>query len=272
MQLVAVGDVMVDVVCSELPQAGARVHAGVTIRVGGSAVNVAAAAAARGAAATVVGRIGADATGGLVLADLAARGIVAALARDDELPTGAALAFPSDTSQPTVVATRGANARFDVDDVPFALDADALYVSGFALFQSGSSAAASAALDRFSGEHVGIDVGSPALANVARDARLPDGSVLFATADEARALTAAEPEDAARTLATRVAVACVKLGADGAIAATRDQFERRRAHLVAPSAFGSGDAFAGAFLVALARGEDLGAALEQACEAGAAAG
>jgi sugar/nucleoside kinase (ribokinase family) len=262
---------MVDVVTSALPQPGARLHADVTVRVGGSAVNAAAAAAAEGVAVTVVGRIGADATGDLVLVDLAARGIGTALARDHETPTGVALAFPSESSQPTVLATRGANARFAVDDVPGAIDADALYVSGFALFQSGSSDAAAAAIDRFSGAQLGIDVGSQALARVARDARLPTGTVLFATADEARVLTGAEPDEAARRLATRVAVACVKLGRDGAIAATRQRLERRRARSDAPSTFGSGDAFAGALLAALVRGDDLGAALERACEAGAAA-
>jgi ribokinase len=266
-----VGDVMVDVVCSKLPQAGARLHADVALRVGGSAVNAAAAAVAEGAAVTVVGRIGADATGDLVLVDLARRGIATALARDDELPTGVALAFPSETSEPTVMATRGANARLAVDDVPRAIDADALYVSGFALFQSGSSAAAAASIDRCAGASVGIDVGSSALAEVARDVSLPAAAVLFATADEARVLTGEEPLEAVRALAARVGVACVKLGADGAVAASGDRVEQRRAHSGAPSAFGSGDAFAGALLVALARGEELGAALERACEAGAAA-
>lgn len=271
MQLVAVGDVMVDVICSDLPRPGSRLHTEVGVRVGGSAVNASVAAAAEGAAATVVGRIGADVTGDLVLADLAARGIATELARDDEVATGVAIAFPSETSQPTVVATRGANARLAVDDVPAVIDADALFVSGFALFQRGSSDAAVAAIDRFAGACLGIDVSSPALATVARDAQLPRAAIVFATADEARTLTGAEPDEAARVLAAGVAVACVKLGADGAMAATRDRLERRRARSRGTSGFGSGDAFAAAFLVALARGDELGAALERACEAGAVA-
>ena len=259
---------MVDVVCSEMPDAGARIHANVSVRAGGSAVNAAVAAAARGASATVVGRIGRDPAGDLVLAELAGQGIEATLARDPDLPTGAAVAFAG----PSVVATRGANARFAVGDVPEAIDADALFVSGFALFQSGSTAAASTAVERFAGAWVGIDVGSPDLAAAARDAEILTAgreTVLLATAEEARAMTGAEPEEAAHALASRCSVACVKLGEDGAIAVAGDHLERRRADRARQSAFGAGDAFAAVFLVALASGDPLGRALERACDAGA---
>ena len=159
---------MVDVACDELPTAGSRVHADVMLRAGGSALNAARAAASAGAAATVIGRIGSDPAGDLVLAELGAVGISAHLARDAELPTGTAVAFPG----PTVVATRGANSRFAVDDVPDAIDANALLVSGFALFQEGSAEAATLAIDRFTGDLVGIDVASPKLASVARTANI----------------------------------------------------------------------------------------------------
>jgi 2-dehydro-3-deoxygluconokinase len=259
---------MVDVVCSEMPNAGARIHANVSVRAGGSAVNAAAAAVACGASATVVGRIGSDPAGDLVLAELAEQGIDATLARDPDRPTGAAVAFAG----PSVVATRGANAHFAVGDVPETIDADTLFVSGFALFQSGSSAAASTALERFAGNWVGIDVGTPELAVAARDSEILTGgreTVLFGTAEEARALTGAEPEQAARALASRFSVACVKLGEDGAIAVAGDNLERRRADRAPQSAFGAGDRFAAVLLIALAAGDPLGRALERACDAGA---
>ena len=79
-------------------------------------------------------------------------------------------------------------------------------------------------------------------------------------------------ESAARTLASRFTVACVKLGAAGALAAAGDRLEQAAVDAVErTSPFGAGDAFGGVLLVALAEGAPLGAALERACAAGAAA-
>lgn len=276
-RFVAVGDVMVDVVCSNMPQPGARVHAEVSLRAGGSAVNAAVAAAAAGASASVVGRIGSDPPGELVAAELGELGIEAHLARDHDLPTGVAVALAADAFTTSVVAERGANARLAPEDVPYDLKADALLVSGFSLFQSGSSDAARTALDRFAGAWAGVDVGSPALAAAAArtgfaDAAALGANVLLATAEEARAMTGAAPEEAARRLASSFSIACVKLGEEGALAAAGDRVERRAVERVGRrSPFGAGDAFGAVLLVALAAGDSLGRALELGCRAGAGA-
>jgi sugar/nucleoside kinase (ribokinase family) len=269
-RFVAVGDVMVDVVCAERPPSEERVHADVFLRAGGSAVNAAVCAATLGAAASVVGRIGVDPAGDLVLAALAAHGVDAHVARDPELRTGAAVVMLEDGSV-SVVADRGANARLSPADVPEPLEADALLVSGFALFQRGSSDAARSALDRFAGDCAGVDLGSPRLAARADlDAGIRGARVVFPTADEARAVTGAEPEDAARALASRFEVVCVKLGEDGALVAQGNHVERRRGKpVVRRSPFGAGDAFASSFLLSLAGGDSAVDALERACEAGA---
>jgi 2-dehydro-3-deoxygluconokinase len=260
---------MVDVTCSEPSRPGARVHAEIALRAGGSAVGAAVAATEAGAAATVFGRIGADAAGELVLTQLAAAGVAARLVRDRDRPTGVAVALPGST----VVAARGANAGFASEDIPEVVEGDALLVSGFSLFQAGSSDAATAAIERFAGGWIGIDVASPALASSARDADIATAAaetVILATADEARAMTGAGPAEAARALGSRFAVACVKLGEDGALAVAGGLEEQRRAKRVdRPSPFGAGDAFAGAFLVALSAGDALGTALDRACAAGA---
>jgi ribokinase len=263
-RFVAVGDVMVDVVCAALPPPDGRVHAEISIRAGGSAVNAAAAAAKAGSSAAVVGRVGNDSVGELLAAELLGLGVEARLARDPDLPTGVAVALGT-----SVVANRGANARLSRDDIPDLQDADALCVSGFALFQSGSAEAARTALEGFQG-WAGIDVGSPTLAASARDFERGGRTVLLASADEARAMTDEEPEDAVRTLASRFAVACVKLGEQGAIAAAGDEVERASVEpVVRRSPFGAGDAFGAALLVALAEGNGLRAALDRACAAGA---
>jgi sugar/nucleoside kinase (ribokinase family) len=208
---------MVDVTCSEPSRPGTRVHADIAFRAGGSAVGAAFAAAEAGASATVVGRIGADGAGDLILSRLAVAGVAAKLVRDRDRPTGVAVAFPGST----VVAARGANAGFASEDVPDVIEGDALLVRGFALFQAGSSEAAAVAIERFKGAWIGMDVASRSLAATARDADAPTTvakTVLLATADEARAMTGAGPAEAARALGSRFAVACVKLGEDGALA------------------------------------------------------
>jgi 2-dehydro-3-deoxygluconokinase len=269
-KFVALGDVMIDVVCAELPPAGTRVHADVAVRAGGSAVNAAKCAAALGASASVVGRVGSDAAGELVSAELLADGIDAQLARDDQLPTGVAVVLARG-ERAGIVAARGANARLSEADVPDPLAGDALLVSGFALFQQGSADAARAGLRSFTGEWAAIDLASPRLALSADLGTAgADANVVFATAEEAKAVTGAEPHDAAHELAAQFAVACVKLGELGALAVQGDRVERASpAPVPELSPFGAGDAFAAAFLVALGRGKSLLEALEDACEAGA---
>ncbi|HMI29445.1 MAG TPA: carbohydrate kinase family protein [Gaiellaceae bacterium] len=264
MTLTTVGDVMVDVVSERLPAAGERVHGSVRLRPGGSAVNAALTAAALGASARVVGRIGTDAAGELLIWTLKARGIDAHLARDDELPTGTAVAL-----RDAVVADRGANARLLPADLPSPLRGDALLVSGFALFQDGSRDAARAALDRFEGAWSAVDLASPALAPNASHG-VDHANVVFATAEEAGAATGFEPEDAARELAHHFDVVCIKLGSEGALAVRGDRLDRAAVEPVARvSPFGAGDAFAAAFLVELSSGKDVGNALLRACQAGA---
>jgi sugar/nucleoside kinase (ribokinase family) len=235
-KLVTVGDVMVDVVTERLPARGERVHGGVELRAGGSAVNAALVARDLGAEAQAVGRIGRDAGGDLVESALTARGVDARLARDEDAPTGIAVALAD-----AVVADRGANARLSRTDLPSPLQGDALLVSGFALFQDGSRDAALAALEAFEGEWTAVDLASPRLARANFDAR-----VVFATPAEAKAVP---------RLASRFEIVCVK-----------DDYGVERT-----SPFGAGDAFAAAFLVALAGGADVDEARKRAVTSAASA-
>ncbi len=261
---------MIDIVCAETPAPGSRVHAGVSVGAGGSAVNAAKCAAAAGAEACVVGRIGNDPAGDLVHATLATNGIEAQLARDPDLPTGAVVALRGDESV-SIIADRGANARLSLEDIPNPLEGGAVLVSGFALFQSGSADAARAALERFTGNWTAVDLATPGLAAGADlDYLAKDANVLFATAEEAKAVTGAAGDEAARILASRFSIVCVKLGEEGALAVHGDQVERHdAAPVVRRSPFGAGDAFAAAFLVSLARDDPVAQALKFACEAGA---
>jgi ribokinase len=235
-KLVTVGDVMLDVVADRLPAAGERTHGAVQLRAGGSAVNAALAARKLGADAQVIGRIGRDPAGDMILVALEESGVEARLARDQELPTGTAIALSA-----AVVADRGANARLSTEDIPSPLLGDALLVSGFALFQEGSREAALAALETFTGEWTGVDLASPRLARGDFDAR-----VVFATPAEAKAVPRLE---------NRFEVVCIK-----------DDYGVERT-----SPFGAGDAFAAAFLAALAGGADVEEARRRAVTSAASA-
>jgi sugar/nucleoside kinase (ribokinase family) len=235
-KLVAVGDVMLDVVADRLPGAGERAHGTVELRAGGSAVNAALVARHLGADAQVVGRVGRDPAGDMIVGALEERGIDARLARDLELTTGTAVALAA-----AVVADRGANAGLSPDDLPSPLEGDALLVSGFALFQEGSRDAALAALESFDGEWTAVDLASPRLARADFDAR-----VVFATRAEAKAVPRLE---------SRFEIVCVK-----------DDYGVERT-----SPFGAGDAYAAAFLVALGQGVDIETARLQAATSAASA-
>jgi sugar/nucleoside kinase (ribokinase family) len=264
---VAVGDLLVDVICEqEAPASPKPVHAPVSIRAGGSAANAAVWATALGASATVVGRVGSDIQGELVERVLTDRGIEARLSRDPERTTGVAVALGS-----SVVAWPGASAKLAPEDIPEPLTGDALLVSGFSLFQADSAPGARAALERFEGRWAAVDLASPRLSGAVDLGELCRGAnVVLATADEARAVTGADPEEAVRELAARFELACVKLGERGALAAEGKRVTRAPADaVVRRSRFGAGDAFAAALLVSLGDGQSMDQALDAACATGA---
>jgi sugar/nucleoside kinase (ribokinase family) len=197
------------------------------------------------------------------------RRIEARLSRDPEQTTGVAVVLDS-----SVVASSGASARLAPRDIPDPLTGDALLVSGFSLFQESSAAGARAALERFTGRWVAVDLASPRLAaGTDLDEMCSGANVVLATADEVRAVSGLEPGEAVRELAARFGLACVKLGEEGALAANGEQVIRARVDAVTRrSRSGAGDAFAAALLVSLANGQSIDEALDAACATGARAG
>jgi ribokinase len=265
--LIAVGDVMLDGALPE-PVAGGRVHGRIELRAGGSAANAALAAARLGARAAVVGRVGADAAGRLVADELAAAGVEPLLAHDVEARTGCVVVVGGTS----IVADPGASLRLEPGDLPETLEAGAVLVSGYSLLQPGPEAAARAALERAQTDWLAVDAASAHLVAAFGVDRFLDATavagVLLANAEEARALTGLEADEAALALARRYRVVCVKLGRAGAMAATGGAIVRAEVQpLDRADTLGAGDSFAGGFLLSLARGVDLAAALRAGCDA-----
>ena len=249
-RFLAVGDLMLDVVID-----GSGHAARVTVAAGGSALNAAVCAAGLGADAAVAGGIGDDASGRLLLAELAARGVHADVSTDAEARTGAFVLVDGD-----IRADRGANARYRPEHLP-ELVADAVLVSGYL-----SSETVAAALVRARAPWVALDAG--------RLAEIPAAAgVVLANEAAARRLTGEDAEAAVQRLAEGRRLACVTLGASGAIAAWEGGIERAQPPDPAGpiDVPGAGDAFAAALLVELARGAAVPDALRRACRAGAAA-
>jgi sugar/nucleoside kinase (ribokinase family) len=273
--LICVGDVMLDVRVDAGQLAhGGDVHGKVLVQPGGTSANAAVWAAWSGAEARVHARVGADVPGRLLRAELEACGVHAALAEDPDVATGTMLVV-HEPGERSMVADRGANARLTPADLPGALEAGAVLVSGYLLLQPGAREAGVEAIRRARAPWVAVEAASWPLV----DAVGPDGfhqlvsgaTAILANEREAASLTGLEPAAAAKALGERYRLACVKLGAEGAILVL-DGMEHRAAvepvEEVDPT--GAGDAFDGVLLGGLARGVPVEEALRDACRSGAA--
>jgi sugar/nucleoside kinase (ribokinase family) len=258
---------MVDVHVGVAPAgSGSFAHGAIELRPGGSPVTAALTARAAGGAVLVAGRIGDDPAGRMIAAALAEHGVDTRLATDAAAPTGVCVYAGGG-----VTASRGANARVSPDDLPERITARAVLVSGYLLSQPDSRAAGRAALERSDARWIAVDVAAPTLAGPSLLAE-PAVTVVFANAAEARALTGEDDVAAARSLARHFEVVFVKRGAAGAIACSGAGLVRHAEPRVEPEGRpGTGDAFAGAALLELARGGTPEEALRAGCRAGATA-
>jgi sugar/nucleoside kinase (ribokinase family) len=250
LRFLAAGDLMIDVVV-----AGPGHDAVARLGPGGTAANTAVWAASLGARSTAIGAVGDDAGGRFLRAELERRGVETFLAVDPAARTGTFVVAYGELH-----VDRGANATLEPSMLPTALEADAVLVSGYL-----PAGALAAALGRARADWVLLDA--------AALAELPEGgNAVVANEQQARALTGLEAEDAVRVLSKRYPLACVTLGARGAVAVLDGQLERAEpAERALQEAPGAGDAFAAALLVTLARGGSLPDALEEGCRCGAAA-
>lgn len=270
-----VGHVMVDVaVEAGALRRGGDVPGAVGVRSGGTAANAAAWAAAAGAKVRLYGRVGDDPAGRLVRDALAERGVDCALAVDPRAPTGSML-IVHERGERSMVSDPGANARLSPDDLPPRIDAGAVLVSGYLLFDPSSEPAGAAALERADSGLIAVEAASwPPLEAYGAErflAATKRATLLLANDREASVLAAGgEGERAARMLADRYQTVCVKLGARGAVLVSGDNVHHapaRPAREVDPT--GSGDAFDGVLLAALVRGGGIAEAAAEAAAAGA---
>lgn len=281
-RLVIVGSVNMDLVLRvpHQPKPGQTIRARDFAELpGGKGANQAVAAARLGAESIMIGRVGDDAFGSSLRAQLAAAGVSVDAVRLTPGPSGIAMISVDDDGQNAISIVAGANGRVSVDDVRHAESilaaADALLVQLELPIDVVTEAVSIAR------RHEVMTVLDPAPAPP-RDAPLPGAlyhvDVLSPNQTEAADLAGIEVVDiasaerAARALRDRGAGRIViKLGAEGALIVDSDEPARHvRSIPVSPiDTTAAGDAFTAAMTVALAEGRTIDDAVRFGCIAGA---
>ena len=261
-QIVVVGSLNMDLVVRSPrhPKPGETIIGGEFRTIpGGKGANQAVAAARLGAKVERVGRVGVDGFGSDLLANLRGAGVSTThVKQDPAAPSGVALIVVDAGGQNTIVVASGANMSVtekDVDDAALAFEGAAAI-----LLQLESPLAVVARAARLARKHGARVILNPAPARQLEADVLALVDYLVPNESEATLLTGIEVRDlrsskraAKKLLKQGVGGAILTLGARGALLVNRDSATRVPAFRVeAVDTTAAGDAFVGAFGVALA--------------------
>jgi sugar/nucleoside kinase (ribokinase family) len=268
-RVLVVGDVASDVLVRPTAPAvpGADVPARIVIRPGGAGANTAAWLAHLGADVTMAARVGDDAPGRAAAADLAAAGVDAHLAVDEDAPTATVVAL-LDGADRTLLSDRGAAARLAPADLPALHGFDHLHVSGYVLLDESSRPAglAAVAAARAAGVPTSVD---PQVAPALTPAFLDDVAGIALLLPNAAELAALGGIDA---VLERCAAVAWTTGPGGASwGERREVCSVTAAPVEVVDATGAGDAFNAGVLVARMSGASARQALDSGCAAAASA-
>jgi len=284
--IIAVGDLVWDMLVQPdgILQPGGDTTGRIELAPGGSAANVAVWVARAGASAGFIGSVGRDALGDLIVADLAAEGVVAHVSRTAERGTGVILALIAADGQRSMITNQGADFCLRPIDLPQAVlqQCRHVHLTAWSLFSDPprSAAIAAAQLARTAGASLSFDPASfqmiEQLGRDEFDTLTGDLSfdIVFPNRDEARVLSGS---DDPATMALRLheqyrgAVVALKLDADGCIVVADGHLRYTPADPVARAvdSTGAGDAFNGVFLASYLADGDLERAARRANRAGA---
>ncbi|MEV1247115.1 sugar kinase [Nonomuraea sp. NPDC049750] len=279
--LLVIGDVVTDVVAlHDTPvMSGTDTAADIVLRPGGSGANTASWAAHLGADVRLLARLGYDSSGWHT-AELRKTGVRPHVRVDPHHPTAIVIAMVDQTGERSFLTNRGAGGQISAEDWDDSLldGVGRLHLSGYTLFAEAGLALARLAMAeaRAAGVTVSMDPASTGFLRefgVARFLReSAPAHLIIPNRDEALLLAGAQaPERAAELLSERYGTAIVKLGPQGALAATEGTVTAAAAGVPAEvvDSTGAGDAFAAGYLTARLNGAGEGQSLDAGCRAGA---
>jgi ribokinase len=259
--IVVVGSLNMDLVVHtpRHPQIGETIiGSGFQTFPGGKGANQAVASARLGGAVRMIGRVGVDAFGDELLANAARDGVDTTwIVRDPGAPTGVALITVNDAGQNTIVVASGANMRLSPEDVSAA--EAAFEGAAVLLLQLESPLPAVARAVELAHQHGAWVVLNPAPACPLDAGFLKGVDYLIPNQGELALLCGVEgiQEGAARLLQLGIQHLVVTLGENGVLVVEDSQNALIPAHRVqAVDTTAAGDAFVGAFAVALTEGLD----------------
>jgi len=260
--IVVVGSLNMDLVvrAPRLPRVGETIL-GSDFRTfpGGKGANQAVAAARLGHKVKMIGRVGNDPFGESLLATVAQDGVdVTFIRRDDQAATGVALITVEEQGDNAIVVAPGANARLTPEDIRASEAAFA--GASVLLLQLECPLSAVAQAIQMARQHHAQVVLNPAPAQTLEADLLESVDYLIPNQTELALLAGQDSIRAAMQVLLQHGVKnlVVTLGENGALVANGSQEIHLPAHRVAVvDTTAAGDAFAGAFAVALAEGRGL---------------
>ena len=254
---------------------GLETRATISTQGGGAAANVASWLAAHKTPAFLVARVGDDAAGKTVLAELDSLGVEHSKSVIQGANTGVVIVIVGRDGERTMFPDSGANSGLGLKDIPELSQFTAVYISGYSLINPESrsgvleiiGAAKEAGLPIiFDPATVGVlmEVG---IAKVREWISLVDALIL--NEEEAQFISGkANPVDAAGELIKEVQTVVIKRGSNGALGQSRDrdliQISAHPTSVV--NTTGAGDAFAAGFIQVWALNGDLYDALESGAD------
>jgi sugar/nucleoside kinase (ribokinase family) len=281
-KVLCIGDIMLDVtaVIGAAIKQGVETRATITTQGGGAAANVASWLAVSGTSAHLIARIGDDAAGQTVLAELDKYGVEHSQTIVPGVSTGVVVVLVDALGERTMFPDSGANSGLSIADLPPLDEITAVYLSGYPLVNPKSRAGALDILRTvkerglpviFDPSTVGVllEVG---LNQVREWLALVD--VVILNEEEAHFLSGKNnPVDAAAELLTLAPLVVIKRGSNGALAQARGSgvVQIPAIEAVVVDTTGAGDAFAAGFILTWAQGGELvdalnnGAALAAQC-------